>query len=348
VNLALGGIQGMQPGSSFKAFTIAKALEDGYGPDTVYNAGATWTAPGCAGACTVKGGGAGPIDMRAATAGSVNTYFAQLINQVGPNKVAELAHRVGVTRIALNKTYGISLTLGAYEVSPLDMAAGYSVFANHGVKADATPVKKVTLADGTVLEDNTGARGERVLSAPVADWTTDLLTSVIKPSATGERADIGRPAAGKTGSAEKNRAAWFVGYTPQLVAAVWMGNSLRPTSLYNIGCFGVVFGGTIPALTWKRFMGRAMEGQPVVPFPEPGVLPAPTSGIRKGPRQGFPNIVKDCGGPCIMTTELTSPPTTPPDGTPTSSESTTTTDPDAEPTTSTTQPKKGITTTTRR
>ena len=83
----------------------------------------------------------------------------QLILAVGPNKVAQLANRVGVTRIDPNKSYGMSLTLGAYEVSPLDMAAGYATFANHGVKADATPVMKITMADGTVLEDNTGPRG---------------------------------------------------------------------------------------------------------------------------------------------------------------------------------------------
>jgi len=347
VNLALGGITGMQPGSSFKPFTIARALEEGYGPDTVYNAGGTWTVPGCSGACTVKGGAGGPIDMRAATSGSINTYFAQLINDVGPNKVAELAHRVGVSRISLNKTYGISLTLGAYEVSPLDMAQGYAVFANHGVKADATPIKKITMADGTVLEDNTGPRGTRVLSAPVADWTTDLMTGVIKRGGTGERADIGRPAAGKTGSAEHNKAAWFVGYTPQLVAAVWMGYSDAPKPLLNINGFGVVFGGTLPALTWKRFMGPAVEGQPVVPFPEPGVLPAPSSGIRKSSRQSFPNVVKDCGGPCVVMPTLTSPPSTaapPPDGQapPVSEESTTTTepDPDAFPSTVTTAARR--------
>src|SRR5262249_12973659 len=144
----------------------------------------------------------------------------QLINDVGPNKVAELACRVGVAHTCAQKNYGISLTLGAYEVTPLEMAQGYSVFANHGVKALATPVKKVTMADGTVLEDNTGPRGDRVLSAPVADWTTELLTGVIKHGATGERADIGRIAAGKTGSAEHNKAAWFVGYTPQLATSV--------------------------------------------------------------------------------------------------------------------------------
>lgn len=348
VNLALGGITGMQPGSSFKPYTIARALEEGYGPDTVYNASGTWTVPGCSGACTVKGGAGGPIDMRAATAGSINTYFAQLINDVGPNKVAELAHRVGVSRIALNKSYGISLTLGAYEVSPLDMAQGYSVFANHGVKADATPVKKVTMADGTVLEDNTGARGTRVLSAPVADWTTDLMTGVIKKGGTGERADIGRPAAGKTGSAEHNKAAWFVGYTPQLVAAIWMGYSDAPKPLLNINGFGVVFGGTLPALTWNRYMKAAMEGQPAVPFPEPGVLPAPSSGIRKSNRQSFPNVVKDCGGPCVVMPSLTSPPSTAapaPDGqtVPPSTDETTTTseDPDAFPTTVTTAARRG-------
>jgi penicillin-binding protein 1A len=343
VNLALGGSSGMQPGSSFKGYTIATALENGYGPDTVFNAGGTFTLPNCSGpGCTVKGEALGPVAMRGATSASSNTYFVQLILAVGPQKVAALANRVGVTRIDPNKTYGMSLTLGAYEVSPLDMAAGYSVFANHGVKADATPIMKVTMADGTVLEDNTGPRGTRVLEASVADWTTDILTSVLEPGATGERAPIGRPAAGKTGTAEDEKAAWFVGYTPQLTTAVWMGYSDAPRSLLNIGGFGQIFGGTIPAITWQKYMSGAMAGLPVIPFAVPGILPQPTSGIRTADKDVFPGIVRDCGGPCVDLPTLTTPPTTapPPPGDTTTAPTTTPPDTsDSEATTSSTAPR---------
>ena len=308
VNLGLGGITGMQPGSSFKTFTVAKALEDGYGPDTAYD------APGVVeiGGYRFKGGAGGAIDLRGATANSVNTYFVQLIRDVGPNRVAELAHRLGVSRINPDKQYGLTLTLGAYEVSPLDMASGYATIANHGVKADSTPVIKVTGPDGTIVEDNSGPRGTRVLNAAVADWTTELLTGVIH-GGTGKRAAIGRPAAGKTGTAENYTAAWFVGFTPQLSTAIWMGYSDTPKPILGVGGFGQVMGGTIPARTWAQFMQPALEPFPEVPFATPGILPAPTSGIRKASREPLPNISRDCGGPCVNEPVLTTPPLPAPD-----------------------------------
>jgi membrane peptidoglycan carboxypeptidase len=204
---------------------------------------------------------------------------------------------------------------------------------------------KITMADGTVLEDNTGARGTKVLDTAVADWTTNLLDAPVEPGGTGERAALkDRPVAGKTGTAENSQAAWFVGYTPQLTTAVWMGYSDKPRSLYNIGGFSVIFGGTVPAITWNRFMTGAMAGQPVIPFATPGVLPQPSSGIRTADREAFPQIVRDCGGPCVVTPTLTTPPTTPPP--PPSGETTTeppTTQapdtPDSEATTSSTAPR---------
>jgi membrane peptidoglycan carboxypeptidase len=321
VNLALGGITGMQPGSAFKTFTVAKALEEGFGVDTSYG------TPGSIsiGGYTFKGGGGGGADMRNATAQSVNTYFVQLIRDVGPNKVAEMAHRLGVSRITLDKNYGLSLTLGAYEVSPLDMAQAYATLANHGVKADATPIVKITLPDGSSLEDNTGPRGTRVVSAAVADWTTDLLTSVAQPGATGARAAIpGRAVAGKTGTAEKNTAVWFVGYTPQLSTAIWAGYTDRARTVTLPGV-GTAFGGTAIAPVWRSFMEPALEGQPAVPFAPPGILPAPTGGGRRRAEQReIPSVVRDCGGPCINTTDLTTPPPT-----------------TAPPTTTTTLPEEG-------
>jgi len=336
VNLALGGSAGMQPGSSFKAFTLASALEQGFPVSTAYNTSGPWTVPNCTGKCTVSGSGGGTIDMRAATAGSVNTYFAQLIYNVGPNKVAELANRLGVTRISTDRNYGVSLTLGAYEVSPLDMAAGYATLANHGVKADVTPVTKVTDSAGVVLEDNTLPRGTAVLDPAIADTVTDLLRGVIN-GGTGTRANIGRPAAGKTGTAENYRAAWFVGYVPQLVTAVWMGYSDEPKPLLNIGGFGQVMGGTVPARTWAEYMKPAVAGLPVLDFPQPGLLPTPKGdnpNIRTGNRRGIPQLAGDCGGPCAKTPSLPAPADPPT----TDTSTTTTTAPGGSTTTTT---KKG-------
>jgi len=348
VNLALGGTYGMQPGSAFKTFTVAKAFEDGYGPDTVYDAPATITLGGF----RFKGGAGGSINLAQATAGSTNTYFVQLVRDLKPNRVAELAYRLGVTRINPNADFGLALTLGAYEVSPLDMAASNAVIANHGVKADATPVTKVVKNDGQTLEDNTGPRGVRVLSAPVADWTTKMLAGVTQGDGTGRRAALadGRPVVGKTGSAENYTAAWFVGYTPQLATAIWVGDMNRSTrSLYSFGGFGgPIMGGTVPAVTFSRFMTRAMEGLPVVDFAIPGVLPAPTTGLRKAPREYVPEIVKDCGGSCVDLPVLTTPPPPPrdedgdgePDPTTTQSTAPPTTLDPLEATTTTTRPRR--------
>ncbi|MEA3215138.1 MAG: penicillin-binding protein, partial [Acidimicrobiia bacterium] len=169
VNLATGGTLGFQPGSSFKPFTLATAFEQGIGPETVYNAPSRLKLPNCDGPdCyinNVEGGGGGRMTLRNATTNSVNTVFAQLIMDLGPQKVAEMANRLGVTAIKPGNDYGVSLTLGAYEVSPLDMATGYATLANGGVRQDATPILKVLDHDGHVLEDNSHRPGVRAVSA---------------------------------------------------------------------------------------------------------------------------------------------------------------------------------------
>ncbi|MCB1018256.1 MAG: transglycosylase domain-containing protein, partial [Acidimicrobiales bacterium] len=280
VNLALGGTLGVQPGSSFKAFVLASAFERGITPDDRYPAPASITLPDCTGQCTISNaepGNGGEEDLRQATAHSVNTVFAQLIQEVGPQNVAELANRLGVRSIDPATTqYGVSLALGAYETSPLEMAAGYAVLANHGVRAPATPVLRVLDDEGRVLMDNTAPQGEQVLDPAVADTVTDLMRGVIA-GGTGRAADIGRPAAGKTGTAQEHRAAWFVGYTPQLSTAVWMGYSDVPRPLYGIKGQSRVYGGSFPASTWADFMRAALADQPVADFAVPGPLPVPVA-----------------------------------------------------------------------
>lgn len=311
VNLGLGGSTGMQAGSSFKTFTVAAALEQGYGPETAFGGSGSWTIPGCTGdQCSVRGGSGGT--MRSATASSSNVYFAQLAYQVGADKIAEMANRLGVSRIKPGDSYGLSITFGAYTVSPLDMAAGYATIANHGSRLSATPVLKVTKADGTALEDNSARTGQQVLDPAIADTTTDILRGVVT-SGTGRAADIGRPVAGKTGTADEYKAAWFVGYTPQLVTAVWMGYADEPRSLVNINGVYQVGGGTIPAKTWAAFMKPAMQDLPVVDFPAPGPLPVPgetaanAPARRKAQRQQVGKIPNDCGGPCVQVPSLPEP-----------------------------------------
>jgi penicillin-binding protein 1A len=290
-----GGGTGRQPGSAFKPFTLAKAFEEGIGPRRVYSGPSSYTVPNCTGDCTVgnvESGGYGAITLREATIHSVNTVFAQLIGDVGVPETAEMANRLGITMVppdgiqANGDPYGISLTLGAAEVSPLDMAAAYGVFAARGNQFPATPVVKVTDATGRVIEDNTKRTPKRVLSEVVADNVTDVLEGVIV-GGTGTGASIGRPngSAGKTGSADENRDAWFVGYTPVLSTSVWMGYSDSNTrSLFNIKGVSKVYGGTIPAATWKDYMGAALKDSPTADFPKPAPLAGDvTAGARRAP-----------------------------------------------------------------
>jgi penicillin-binding protein 1A len=291
-----GGGSGRQPGSAFKPFTLARAFEEGIGPSRVYSGPSSYTVPGCRGTgCTVsnvESGSYGSISLRQGTHYSVNTLYAQLVLDVGVKDTAEMAHRLGVTMVSPDgaqpdgNPYGASLTLGAAETSPLDMAAAYAVFAARGNQFPATPIVKILDANGRVLEDNTTRRPRRVLSEAVADNVTDVLKGVIT-SGTGRGADIGRPngSAGKTGSSEENADAWFVGYTPALSTAIWMGYSDSNTrSLRNIKGVGTVYGGTIPASTWKAFMGEALENAPPADFPNPAPLAADVNaGARRAP-----------------------------------------------------------------
>ncbi|HET7722185.1 MAG TPA: transglycosylase domain-containing protein [Acidimicrobiales bacterium] len=304
-----GGGSGRQPGSSMKPVTLAKAYEEGIGPGRVYSGPGTYTIPGCRGTgCVVhnvESGSYGSISLKQATAFSVNTVFAQLIEDVGVKETAEMANRLGITMVPANgiqplgaskgEPYGVGLTLGAAEVSPLEMASAYAVFAARGLQFSATPIIKVTDANGKILEDNTKRQGKRVLAEAVADNVTDALKGVIN-NGTGGGANIGRPdgTAGKTGSTDDNADAWFVGYTPALSTAIWMGYSDSNTkSLKNIKGVSTVYGGTIPASTWKAYMGEALKGAPPADFPKPAALAGDiTAGARRQLEDLRPQIIE--------------------------------------------------------
>ena len=284
-----GGGTGRQPGSSFKPFTLAEALEDGMTLDKTYRGSGTYTYPRCnqGPGCVVRNvesGGYGTIDLRRATAYSVNTVYAQLVQDVGVKDTAEMAHRLGVTsidpdgRLPNGDMYGPSLTLGAAEVSPLDMAAAFGVFAARGMQYPATPILRITGPDGRVLEDNRRRTGARVLNENLADHMNEVLRGVIE-GGTGKAADLGRPkgTAGKTGTSENYSDAWFVGYTPELSTSVWMGYADSQRPLVNVKGLARVFGGTLPAKTWHDFMNRALEGKPTSDFAPPAapLVPPP-------------------------------------------------------------------------
>jgi penicillin-binding protein 1A len=312
-----GGGTGRQPGSSFKPFTLATALERGITPDKVYpSPSSIRICPGPADkGCVVRGGPGGSMQLRAATWRSTNTVYVQVIQDAGIKHTAELAHRLGVTTVNPDGTlpsgepYSALLTLGVAEVAPLDMAAAFGVFAARGMQNPATPIVKIEDVNGKVLEDNSARQPKRVLDEAVADTVTDVTRGVIT-SGTGKAASIGRPAAGKTGTAEDNADAWFVGFTPTLSTAVWIGYSDSRRSL------GQVQGGTIPARAWKDFMSQALQDVPATDFTKPAPIEPIVDALNRLARGGYdPGDKRNppgtpSGGPYVVAPRK--PPVTPP------------------------------------
>jgi penicillin-binding protein 1A len=315
-----GGGGGRQPGSAWKPFVLATAFERGIPPTTVFPAPAVYAIPGCrilpgqpATACTIhndEGESPGRETLAAATVQSTNTVYAQLAARVGCANVARTARALGITSAYYNSTafpYCESYALGELGVSPLDMASAYGVFADHGRRAAPTPVLEIVNQAGKVILDNIAhaPATTRVLPANVADNVTRVLQGVIT-SGTGTAAAIGRPAAGKTGTTSNTTDAWFVGYTPTLSTAVWMGNAASEAkSISPLKGVAQVYGGTFPAETWHAFMRRALAGVPVTQFDQPAPIrpPAPlvptTTSIPPpvGPGETSPVSGTPTGGP---------------------------------------------------
>ena len=225
----------------------------------------------------------GVLDLVDATRVSSNTAYAQLMLEVGPGNVATLANRLGVSA---ELPAVPALVLGSGDVSPLDMAVGYSTFANRGVHNDPILIAKIEQVDedGDVsVIDQAVPTGERVLSEEQADLVTYCLQEVVQDG-TGASAGFGKPAAGKTGTTQDNKDAWFVGYTPKLTAAVWLGyadplpdgsvptmDEDSPVSTSR-GLNGVT-GGSLPASIWRKFMMAASAGGDTGSFVEPSEFP---------------------------------------------------------------------------
>lgn len=256
-----------QPGSSFKTFVLVTALGEGMPPSYKIDSSSPAVIPTKPKPWIVsnsEGSGHGAMTLARATHMSVNTVFARLIWGVGAKKVAATAKKMGIESKLGEYP---SMALGAANVTPLEMASAYGTLATGGVHYEPTFITKVVDPAGEVLLE-AKPKGERSLSPELAKAATDVLKGVIT-SGTARRANIGRPAAGKTGTSQLNRDVWFVGYTPQLVTAVWSGYRTEQTIYVN---GRRAYGGTVCAPIWADFMSKALKGEKKLDFPDAGRL----------------------------------------------------------------------------
>ena len=277
-----------QPGSAFKPFTLAAALESGDRDGNPVTLGSYWddSSPAeieCDTPCPPDGSvwtvnnaggssGKGLRTLESATYNSTNTVYARLVDAIGPEAVVEMARRLGIES-PLEPF--LSITLGAQGVSPLEMAAAYSTLANFGTRVEPYLIDRITARDGTVLYEHEHAP-RQVLSEQIAAAVVGAMEKVVA-SGTARRADIGRPQAGKTGTATNYRDVWYVGFVPQLTTSVWVGyaDSQLPLEDFTVWndlegdeqFYRRAFGGTLPAPIWSQFMTYALRTLPPVDFP---------------------------------------------------------------------------------
>ena len=265
-NLATQG--GRQAGSGFKPFVLASALEQGIQMSALYPAPSKieLPIPGSEEAWEVSNfsatGGGGLITLREALVRSINTVFAQLMEDVTPTAGVAMAQRLGV-KSPLQPV--LAAVLGSEDVTVLDMAAAYSTFARRGIYVPPTMVSRVTRLDGTVLFEHE-PNSTRVLNSRIADELTDVMTEVVAAGTGGRAALEDRPVAGKTGTAENFVDAGFTGYTPQYTTAVWVGFPDAQIPMEPPTTERDVTGGSYPAEIFQLVMAAIHEGLPAEAF----------------------------------------------------------------------------------
>ncbi len=254
-----------QPGSSFKPFVYAAALEKGILPtdvriDEPVKLGA-WTPE------NYGGGHRGAVTVSLALAQSINTVAVKLAQETGGPAIADLARRFGLTTIPHDPN--LSVALGAYEVPLIEMVSGFQVFQNQGQRLTPYVVDEITTLDGRQLFLHRTASPTPAYDIAHASMMVRMMERVIA-SGTGTRANFGRPAAGKTGTSQNWRDAWFIGFTPDVVTGVWVGND-DETPMRK------VTGGVLPAEIWRRYMIAAHAQLPARDFD--WLLPEPVADV---------------------------------------------------------------------
>src|SRR5919112_1135479 len=302
-----------QPGSSFKVFALIAALEQGIEPDTKYvsekkeykldvglDEPESWKVRNYDGIVR------GKISLEEALWYSDNTVFADLVMNTddrgledGPEKIAEVAEKCGIT-VGLPKHPKPSIVLGAYEVSPLDMASAYATIANGGRRVEPTAITRVVSDEGrddekVLYQAPDHPEGEQVIPEDVAHEATEIMVGDVTQGIAKEASLGDRPVAGKTGTSENFFDAWFIGYTPQLVTSTWMGyaeggDTLEYVLDYARKLHGLP-GGITPAMIYKTYTQRVLAGEPIEQFqgvavPESEGKTAPPA---TGPESGVAN-----------------------------------------------------------
>ncbi len=248
-----------QPGSSFKPFTLTAFVEEGFSPDTSrFPAPAELEVGTGANSTTVHNfgnRGFGELTVREATQNSVNTVYMQMVEEVTPEAVVDVADRLGIES---DLPAVPSIALGTGSVTPFEMASAYATLAAEGVHRTPFIITRVERADGEVVYEADVDEHEAV-DPQVAGVVTDVLADVVA-SGTGTAAQLEHPVAGKTGTTDDGRDAWFVGYTTQLATAVWIGNA-------DNSPMGDATGGGLAAPLWGDYMGQVMAPLEILELP---------------------------------------------------------------------------------
>ncbi|MGB6987464.1 MAG: PBP1A family penicillin-binding protein [Candidatus Aquilonibacter sp.] len=242
-----------QPGSSFKLYVYTAAIDSGMPANSIIDDspvsypmgdGTLWSPR------DDDNSYMGAVTLRTGLALSRNIVAVKLAERIGVDKIIDYAQRMGVTSPL---EPNLSLALGSSVVSPLDQATGYATIADQGIHVDPSAIRLVKDSLGNVVLDDQYPQANEVVSAGTAYIITTMLEDVINHGTGYPNAIIGRPAAGKTGTTSDFRDAWFVGFTPDLVTAVWFGND-------NYSRMTEAYGGGVPAMTWAHYMKAALEG----------------------------------------------------------------------------------------
>jgi membrane peptidoglycan carboxypeptidase len=286
-DFAYGSSRGFQPGSTFKPFILAEWLRQGKSLNQLVDGerreydSSDFTAS-CDPNLFIEAGwrpnnfdgqGRGRMSVLQATANSINTAYMSMVTQLDLCAMVDTAEAIGFHNSQGNPVPAVpSIALGSVETSPMTMASAFATFAANGVHCEPIAITRVTDRDGNDLPVP-GANCRQAIDPSIASTVTYALQQVMT-NGSGRDAQLpGRPSAGKTGTTNENWHTWFVGYTPQMSTAVWLGNPRANVPQQRIEVNGryyrTVFGSSISAPTWDRYMTRAHEGVPVVGFPEP-------------------------------------------------------------------------------